>query len=118
VTWADWQNAWTKVKHPFGKTLYICLETIPVLPDIEGLHRYGVNGRHLLSICAALQLHQKEQPFFLSVRKAAELISMHPTSAAALLNAFVVEGWLMLVSKGKGVKATRYLWNRSSIPLD
>lgn len=117
ITWADWQNAWTKVEHPYGETLDACLAKLPVLPDIEGLDRYGEKGKHLLSICAALQLHQKEQPFFISVRKAGELIDTHPTSAATLLSAFVAEGWLNLVSKGKGVKASRYLWNKNLIPL-
>lgn len=111
VTWADWQNAWTKVKHPFGQTLEECLKELPILPAINGLDRYGSKGIHLLSICAALQLHQGEQPFFIGIRKAGELIGLHPTSAAALLSAFVTEDWLKLISKGTGRKASRYLLN-------
>ncbi len=108
TSWAEFRNAWERVKQPYGATLAICLSTLPTAPDIAALSDYGPKATHLARICLALQSHAGESPFFISSRKAGELIGCHFSDAATLLRCFVNEGWLMLVKPGAGNKASRY----------
>ncbi len=111
VSWADFRNAWEKVTCPYGTVLRETLLVLPKLPSLPELDKYGPKANYLLQVCAALQTHHQNEPFFLSSRIAGELIGMHFTDAAALLRAFVREGWLVLVEKGAGFRATRYRLN-------
>ena len=111
ASWADFRNAWARVKQPYGATLDICLSNLPPAPDIPELNDYGLKGVHLARICLAFQAHAGDSPFFLSSRKAGELIGCHFTDAATLLRCFVDEGWLKLVKAGAGGSASRYKLN-------
>ena len=111
ISWAEFRNAWERVKQPYGATLAICLSTLPTAPDIAALRGYGPKAIHLAQICLALQAHAGDSPFFLGARKAGELIDCHFTDAATLLRCFVLEGWLKLVKAGAGSKASRYKLN-------
>lgn len=108
VSWADFRNAWDKVICPYGAVLSESLLILPTLPYLPELEKYGLKAKYLLQICTALQMHHLNEPFFLSSRIAGELIGLHFTDAAALLRAFVREGWLDLVEKGAGLRASRY----------
>jgi hypothetical protein len=111
VSWADFRNAWDKVICPYGTVLRESLLVLPTLPFVPELDKYGFKARHLLQICAALQTHHRNEPFFLGSRTAGELIDLHFTDAAALLRAFVREEWIVLIEKGAGLRASRYRFN-------
>lgn len=111
ATWADFRNGWSSVKQPYGATLEKCLSNLPPAPNIPALRDYGLKAVHLAQICLSLQAHAGDSPFFLSSRKAGELIGCHFTDAATLLRCFVLEGWLKLVKAGAGKTAARYKLN-------
>ena len=111
ATWADFRNGWSSVKQPYGATLEKCLSNLPPAPNIPTLRDYGKKAVHLAQICLSLQAHAGDSPFFLSSRKAGELIGCHFTDAATLLRCFVLEGWLKLVKAGAGKTAARYKLN-------
>jgi len=111
ASWADFRNAWERVKHPYGASLNICLSTLTNAPHIAALSNYGPKAIHLAQICWALQGRAGDEPFFISARIAGKLIDCHYTDAATLLRCFVHEGWLKLVKAGSGSKASRYKLN-------
>jgi hypothetical protein len=111
TSWAEFRNAWERVNQPYGATLAICLNTLPTAPEIAALSDYGPKAIHLAQICLALQARAGDSPFFLSSRKAGELIGCHFTDAATLLRCFVDEGWLKLIKAGAGSSASRYKLN-------
>ena len=113
ASWADFRNAWERVREPYGATLSKCLSNLPPAPDISALKDYGLRADHLARICLALQARAGTSPFFLSSRIAGKLIGCHFTDAATLLRCFVNEGWLELVKAGAGSKASRYKLNIS-----
>lgn len=111
VTWTDFLNGWDKVRQPHGATMQSVLETIdPRLPLPAGIMAmgYGAMGNQLVRVCAALQAHQGDAPFFLSARQAGEVLGIHFTDASKMMAALVADGVLELVSKGAGKVASRY----------
>jgi hypothetical protein len=113
ATWADFRNSWESVEQPYGATLEKCLSNLPPAPNIPTLRDYGLKAVHLAQICLSLQAHAGDSPFFLSSRKAGELIDCHFTDAATLLRCFVHEGWLKVIKAGAGRQASRYKLNIS-----
>jgi len=111
TSWAEFRNAWERVKHPYGATLGVCLSNLPPAPDITALSDYGPKAIHLAQICLALQDRAGNSPFFISARLAGQLIGCHFTDAATLLRCFTHEGWLVLVTAGAGTRASRYKFN-------
>lgn len=111
VTWADFLNAWDKVRQPHGAVLQSVLESIdpqaPLSPGIVGLG-YGEAGNHLVRVCEALQVYQGDKPFFLGARTAGDVLGIHYTDASKMLRALVVDGVLGLITKGSGKVASRY----------
>ena len=111
VTWMDFLHGWDRVQHLHGDTLHCALERLDstsVLPEAVQVLEYGDVGDQLVRICMALQSHSKPEPFFLSARKAAELLGINHTVAAKMLSVLVSDGVLTLVNKGAGLKASRY----------
>ena len=111
VTLTDFFNGWDKVRQPHGATMQSILEKIDpraTLPaGIVGLG-YGTAGNQLVRVCAALQAHHGEEPFFISARQAGEVLGIHFADASKMLAALVHDGVLRLVSKGAGKVASRY----------
>jgi hypothetical protein len=111
VTLTDFFNGWDKVRQPHGATMQSILEKIDLrttLPaGIAGLG-YGTGGNHLVRVCAALQAHHGDEPFFISARQAGEVLGIHYTDASKMLVALVRDGVLKLISKGAGKVASRY----------
>lgn len=91
ITWEDFLRAWENVKLPFGETLEKALAYVDNEPLPQGLERfgYGPMALHLIKVCSALQRLNTSEPFFLSVRKAGELINVHFTDAAKILKVLV-----------------------------
>lgn len=111
TSWADFRNAWERVKQPYGAALEVCLSNLPPTPEIPELSAYGPKAIHLAQICLALQARAGDAPFFISARMAGKLIGCHFTDAATLLRCFADEGWLKLVKAGAGNRASRYKFN-------
>ena len=111
VTWTDFLNGWDKVRQPYGVIMQSVLETIdPLAPLPAGIVDlgYGAAGNQLVRVCAALQTHQGDKPFFISARQAGEVLGVHFTDASKMMAALVGDGVLKLVSKGAGKVASRY----------
>lgn len=111
ASWAEFLNGWPKVNYPLGKTLELRMEGIDFeapLPDSILMLGYGKAANRLIRICKALQRHEGEKPFFISARKAGELIQTDPTDTSRIMKALVADGVLELVSKGAGKVASRY----------
>jgi hypothetical protein len=67
------------------------------------------NARRLVGLCKLLQKEAGNEPFFLSCRKAAQVLAIddHRLTAAWLLR--MVEARILeLIKKGAGLKASRY----------
>jgi hypothetical protein len=111
VTLTDFFNGWDKVRQPHGAVLQSVLATIdhrtPLPAGIVALG-YGVDANQLVRVCAALQAHQGDMPFFISARQAGEVIGVHFTDASKMMAALVGDGVLRLISKGAGKVASRY----------
>jgi len=117
-TWLDFKYGLEKVEHPYGLRLAKILETKVEFDTRFGLEIYGSRGIELFRICLTLQVHEGTyRPFFLSSRKAADLIGCHFTDAAKFMSCFVREGWLLLMNKGGGAKASRYMVNSNLLNL-
>ena len=111
VTLTDFFHGWEKVRLPHGAIMQSVLETVDPqspLPDGVVALGYGGTGNQLVRVCAALQAHQGNEPFFVSARQAGEILGVHFTDAAKMLSALVGDGVLKLVSKGSGNLASRY----------
>ncbi len=111
TSWREFRFAWNTVKTPYGEILKRCLNQLPPDPEILELTQYGNKAIHLFRICMALQAHHGTDPFFLSCRIAGHHIGCNHTDAAKLLKLFVMEGWLIEIKRGSGLKASRYKLN-------
>ncbi len=110
VSVADLTRAYNAVKSPFGETMndIVTASATFELPAGIAALRYGPSAHRLVSVCMALQRHEGDAPFFLSARVAGDVAGLHYTDAAKVLGLFVNDGVLALVSRGAGLKASRY----------
>jgi len=119
VTLTDFLRGWDRVKQPHGATLKTIIDAIdftaPLPAGIAALG-YGPAGNRLVQICAALQAHEGDGPFFISARQAGELVGLHFTDASKVLSALCSDGVLALVQRGAGKVASRYryVWSAQS----
>ena len=107
-TWGDFSRAWENVKYPEGALLAKILDNLdgdPIPPMPSG---YGETEERLIRVCIRLQQYAGTAPFFLSARKAGDLIGLHFTNASAMLCGLVADGVLELVERGKRPKASSY----------
>ena len=111
-TWADFVLAWSKVKYPMGQGLieHLVEDARRSDPPAEVSHYERTEVHLLASICRELQRAAGDDPFFLSCRKAGELIDSEYQRANRWLRAFEEEGLLEVVHRGVqgGRKANRY----------
>ena len=111
ITLTDFFNGWEKVRQPHGAIMQSVLAKIdPRTPLPDGIVElgYGVAGNQLVRVCAALQAHQGDEPFFISARQAGDVLGVHFTDASKMMAALVGDGVLKLISKGAGKVASRY----------
>lgn len=112
VSLDDFERSWASVKCLPGEILSDVLKGIDLNAPLPiQLTSLGYEGSEiqLLNICMALQSHAGDAPFFVSARTAARLIGQKDHStAAAMLRSFARDGVMQLVSKGIGIKASRY----------
>jgi hypothetical protein len=108
-SWADWKDAWVRVRIPAGK----------------GQESLGVWVRatandpltRLSLACEWFQQQAGNRPFFLAVRTAARVIGAGKSTAARLLAVLVESGELKVISAGryKTGMASEYRWTGVSI---
>lgn len=108
ITLADFQNCLTNIKFLDGEALKVALELQTELPEWMASQCYGPKGEALLKICCALAKFHAPHPFFLSARKAGELIGLHFTDCSSLLRALASRGYLECLDKGTRYKAATY----------
>ena len=72
--------------------------------------RYGPRGEKLLKACQELAKQSAPEPFFLSVRKAGEIISLDYQDAAKFLKCFCLQGYLICAERGRGTRASTYFF--------
>ena len=111
-------SAYTKVKLPYGRDV-IEEVILNLRPLPENLKKKCINAKHehLLLYCSSMQRFHKNSVFFLSCRKAAELIGCDKDTANRLLNISCMLGILILVREGKMHSAARYQMNSAYINL-
>lgn len=114
-SWVDFCNAYAEVKNPHGVTLASLTSHLAELPDgLCGSGEFGERGDMLLRICLSLSTGNPNGVFFLSSRKAAELLSVSKSEAVSqseanrLLRALVRIGALEIVQIHTSKKAPRY----------
>lgn len=118
TSWGDFLRAIEAVKFPYGETLSAILEksepSSPLSASLLALG-YGDKCNHLIQVCQRLQAHSGDEPFFLSVRQAGEIVGVHFTEAAKFLSVLKADGVIQLIVQGSGKKASRfrYIWSEN-----
>lgn len=108
-TWAEFCYGWDNVKYPAGIVFSEVMENLPMLPkNMDGVGEFGEKGDRLLQACLGLSQLNKDGVFFLSCRKAGELLGCSHTEAAKLLRVLVRRNVLEIVRPGTNREATRY----------
>lgn len=100
-SWGDFARGWQAVKFPEGRMLDVLLAGVDQDPTPDGApDDVGDNAALLIKICHRLQANAGDAPFFLSARKAGELLGLSHMQASRLLAALVADGVLALIEKG------------------
>ena len=111
-TWADFAESWPKVKYPKGTSPMTAIleRAVAADPPAVATQYEQDQVRLLISICYQLQQEAGKRPFYLSARKAGELVGVTPRHALTWLNGLVADEVLKLVRKGGygSRKANRY----------
>ena len=109
IAWADFINAYDKVKYPHGATLAEVMKNLPLVPvNSPAFGQFGPKGDFLLQVCLGLQKRAGAEPFLFTSRGAGDCLKLHYTNAASLLRAFVNVGALVIVIPHTTKKGTRY----------
>jgi len=113
-SWFDFTHAWKRVKFPAGQEpLAAIVEKARNAEPPDAAEEYeSTEVRLLISICRELQNAVGSGPFFLSCRKAGELLNIPHVRAARYLDGLCTDGVLKVVEKGgqgkSAYKATRF----------
>ena len=110
ATWGDFARGWEAVKYPHGTTLQTIVDAADKTQLPAGLIAldYGPHALRLVRICMALASHHAPEPFYLSARQSGELLGIHFTDASRLLSALCADEVIELVTRGAGIRASRY----------
>jgi hypothetical protein len=109
-TWGDFVYGWKRARFPQGVTIRnIVKDADPTTLPAELLELYdSPHTLRLIAVCRELQRASGNNAFFLSVRKAAELIGTGVRSAWRQLEMLCADGVLQKVQPGSKSRATRY----------
>lgn len=80
--WRDFLDGWPRVRFPTDGLLVAAIEELECgdsLPEIVGFQQ--TEQRQLIALCAALQWFHGSEPFFLSARKAGEIVGVSRSTA-------------------------------------
>jgi hypothetical protein len=118
VSLEDFHIAWHGIKFPKGELLNRILEDFPDDPPSNAAEHLGMSCKRLYHLCRLLDAHQKiyfdSAPFFLGCRIAGEILGIEYQRANELLRMFAAKGFISVVKKGEGYKATRYRLNAAT----
>jgi hypothetical protein len=110
VTWQDFVYAWKRVKYPKGVLLEPAVQRAredthnpPEAADYE-----DPRTQLLLRVCWQLQQVHGDEPFYLSVRKAGEVIGLTAPAASKRMEVFTEDGVLAIATAHTNIWATRY----------
>ncbi len=111
-TWADFVIAWDRITTAHDPDLLhnaLAEAKKDPVPDVD----YECpEARDLVGLCRQLQRRQGDGPFFLSSRKAGEVLGIDFRTANRWLIMLAADGWIELVVRGGGAsnarKANRY----------
>jgi hypothetical protein len=107
-------NAWDGAKTPLADDQFrTVVNRALAAPDPEWYTRFlqPDGARKLLKVCMALQEFHGGEQFYLSARKAAEVINVDPTHACRLLNGLAKAEYLLLLKKGTLVDMDGTVWS-------
>jgi len=109
-TWGDFCHAWNRVKFPVKERYMPSVFERAKATPVGGIDDERLSV--LAAMCRELQADAGAEPFYLSVRSAAEPFRVTPRTGAAWLWALVGDGYLTEVKKGGRAdcprKATRW----------
>lgn len=110
TSFGEFMSGYERVKQPHGAVMDAIIDNIDNIPLPAGIDAlgYGKSCNLLVRICAALQAHAGDEPFFLGARQAGDLVGVPFTDANRMLQALVLDGVIAVVTKGAGRKATRF----------
>jgi len=112
ISWFEFAESWSKVKFPAGKgpidMLFAQLNDTD-LPEIAAQYENS-KIRLLVALCRELQRASGNSSFFLSSRKAGDLIGVDHATAARWFHGLVLDGILRIAEVGScsSHKASRY----------
>ncbi len=110
-SWGDFVIAWPRVRFPKGEGTMddVFNRGLKAEPSAIAVELYPDNPKmqQLVAICATVQEACGEQSWFLSCRKAAELLDVSSMQAARWLAILCADGILELVSKGGTARSAR-----------
>ena len=115
--WNDFVYAWPRIHYPGDFDLGQLASEIVKQEPHPACAELGYDNPHrvlLVGLCARLQELNKDAPFFLSARKAADILTQATGTSTnkdvcnQMLNGLVADGVLEVVEKGKPGRATRY----------
>ncbi|NNC24222.1 hypothetical protein HKX42_10300 [Salinisphaera sp. USBA-960] len=111
-SWSDFTRAWETIQFSEGEGIESLLVDVESDPDVAGVPPvFTSHAMFLAKVCRRLQNHSGDEPFYLSARKAGELLGIHWTNAARQLNGLVSVDVLQLVEKGtKTSRKARTYW--------
>jgi len=123
-TWIDFLVGWSKVKYPMGAEpmAQIITRAMQAEPPAAVRQLYPENAKlqTLAALCRELQKVADKDPFFLSARKAGELLEVKPMTAWRWLFLLEQEGIVKTVCKGGTAenprKASRYRYIAEKTP--
>ena len=111
-SWIDFLKGWPRVKYPKGSEpmveILARVEIAECPKEAAGFEQERL--RRLVCLCRELQRESRDVPFFLSCRKAGEVLGVSRTTISRWLFLLLEEGLLELVRKGsaKSGQASRY----------
>ena len=110
VSFGEFMHGYERVKQPYGAVMDAIIDNLENTPLPIGIDKleYGDSCNLLVRFCAALQARAGNEPFFLGARQAGELIDKPHTDANRMMRALVLDGVVVVVTKGLGKKASRY----------
>jgi hypothetical protein len=112
VNWGEFAAGWPRIRHAHGDSpLYEAMRRADASdppPCAAAYEKLAL--RRLVGLCRELQRSAGDNPFFISGRKAAEMVGVDPGTASRWLHAVVADGVLIVAEPARpgGTRATRY----------
>lgn len=107
-SWIDFCSGIDNVNVPYGATLDAIMKSLSPLPDAYRGHGLGDRVDLLLQICIELARRTEDGVFFLCGRSIAPYLDCEYQRVYQFFKALIATNYLVIVSKGRRRRATRY----------